>query len=77
MTYLIHCSDRRICGGISILRTKLEGACRFCLVAPKRKQKETQYDYALKEQMEYMDNQNFGWEGKERSMAQFNKRWGV
>lgn len=75
MTYLIHCSDRRICGGISILRRKLEGVCRFCLVAPKREKKETQYQVALKEEMEWMKGMSE--HGKEVSIAQFNKRWGV
>ena len=75
MTYLVYCSDRRICGGISILRSKLEGVCRFCFAAPKRKQKETQYDYALKEHKEWMKEKKFGKNEKITPLAQFNKRW--
>ena len=70
MTYLVYCENN--CGK-TIIRETTSGVCMWCegIEIPK----ETQYDVALKEQMEYMDNQNFGWEGKERSMAPFNKRW--
>ena len=77
MTYLIHCSDRRICGGISILRRKLEGVCRFCLVAPKREKKETQYQVALKDELDYLKRTGASESGTSNYLSRFNKRWKV
>lgn len=64
MIYLITCICQR-----SLLRSRPEGICENC------GKKETQYDVALKEHMEWMNRQNFNENGIGKSLGEFNKRW--
>ena len=68
MTYLITC----LCGR-SLLRQAPFGICENCKKI--KPQKETQYDYALKEHKKWMKEQNFNEDSRRRSLVQFNKRW--